>query len=458
MGIFTSKASLRLGIIASVLAIIWAIPQVFATYACIYSGKYCQFAIIGPDAQEVVATNRQEVVRRTKLAGAPSPATLRVQPVSGWWTSRVDVYADQAGEEKIIDSFRVYAPQITSGETENQFAIKSHWGNSSEIFLLRLGATYQRRQFRLECSYGEVSVKNLVLAATGNELNFDVESRCADILIDARFDIGVGVYDWRKSVYGDRIRMELDDQLLIRSVRSLDHDSEAQERRKENTASWDRAMTSLQDCRESKRKAAQKASMDICVHQEYGSTRIRHADHNSTWHYSVFSSQLSTAERLYRTCKGEAFDFSKSSNGQSLALVCFDDEIDIKTYAESGLIWQKPVGKSVTAELTGISSSDRKPLFVTELKCRCGAIDIRDFIFDPLTRTIEFDLKANASEIEIDGVVQRLNEGVAAAETPMGRSAEAHFHGRYRLAFDERYARSNLEKLPGAPIATGTVR
>ncbi len=230
----------------------------------------------------------------------------------------------QSGEESIIDSFYTQDPQIVSSSNRNEFAVAARWGDRSEIYVLRWKSEYQRRVFKLECGFGEVAVNNLAVSSGGNELIFDVESGCSFLTVNARHTIGVGSNSWAEDRHGDRVKIQLDDQLLIESVHTQDYDAATEANLWADRNSAEAAETELRECMRLKEAATKEAknknTLEICQSTQFPSSN-GDLEHAETWNYIILVREDNAyAPSVSGRCKGEDFDHSKSTDGKSMIL------------------------------------------------------------------------------------------------------------------------------------------
>src|SRR5688572_24296618 len=87
------KVAERLGGIATIIALLYAVPTAYATQQCLTQARYCPYALIGPDAETVLKKNKE--VFEAGIEGKELEFKgFRLVPYYSFWSAdRVDVYA-----------------------------------------------------------------------------------------------------------------------------------------------------------------------------------------------------------------------------------------------------------------------------------------------------------------------------------------------------------------------------
>ena len=443
-----------IGLISTIVGLLYAAPTGYATYYCLFYGRYCQYALIGPDPEVALQKNNEAV--RLALASPNGPSTFRgfrfVQVDSLLFSNRVDTYAliDEKNE-LAVDTFSTGGARFLNFDVQKDLAIatftravtrEGYSFAEALVILYFLSTRIEKRAFNLHCYKTRymidspyLELRNTTWEPSERRIVADVLSTCALLTIDGKHieRITNPSYHARQTV-GDRVELKLSAAMQLEGVvtkAKREFMVELERRYESQRLSLDACIA--EEVLKLRRKFPNRAGLLACKTYELTDHREEELDRD----YIIIVGRIPSKgepTRIRSSCRGEDLDFIIDPDATYVITACYDD------------IFEQSEFKAQRLTLSGYTLEQDDLIFSTRIECRCGALNLEDVVFNRKKRIVEFDLRANSPKLVVDGKEYELGGPGQVIMKNIGRDVNAVHRGRYQLTFSERFRVQDLAK------------
>lgn len=414
------------------------------------AGSFCQYAVIGPDPDNVLADNIRTL--NARLA-SPSPSAhfqrFEFVQTHGLFGTRVDVAAifDRGGP-LLVDSFAVRSGGTIEPyySTDNKVAILSAPINPgvrdsarTGIFVFNAGDRLTRREHYLDCfgsqtTTARLAIRNLNWTVAQRRITFDIATNCGTIQANSDSylelshrsyaDVSAGYLE-----YGDVVYITLDEDFYLTGVGSRGADAAAHS----DAQSLQDSDADLRDClvRNGVRAGQENGAPRGEFFQICRSLAVVRSN-------AVGSAYALQRDGSYRTAQYFSCDHLRdiviARNHRAVMFACEKDN----TRYDADSAREIFVGRDL--HLTVATDNGRRTELTFQCDCQGGvrlsALDFRD-------GALFFELSTNVRVIRISGHSVRLLSGDAA----MPDIDPPYPHGAFRMALTDEMSFAALTRV-----------